>query len=118
MAGCSTLDVMKCGRSLPLAKKTPFNAWLFASLPPLVNTISCGAQPIRSATRVLASSTIWRAGTPAQWLLEGLPCPVSRAWRMIPATSGATGVLALKSRYMSRMALSPFRCRVARRQGL
>ncbi|KFE36511.1 hypothetical protein DW2_00095 [Thioclava atlantica] len=43
---------------------------------------------------------IRRAGTPAQWQwpLERLPCPVSRAWRMIAATSGATGVLALKSR--------------------
>ncbi len=98
MAGCSALDVTKCGRSLPLAKKTPFSAWLFASLPPLVNTISRGAQPTSAATWTLALATIWRAGAPAQWLLEGLPCPVSRAWRMMSATSGATGVLALKSR--------------------
>ena len=96
--GCSTRVVMMCGDSTSRAraKNTPFNAKLFDSLPPLVNTISVGSHPSSSATCDLAFSTCALAGTPAQWRLEGFPNDASSMTsRIFAATDGASGVLAL-----------------------
>jgi hypothetical protein len=78
-----------------LAKKVPVNAWLLASLPPLVNTTSCVRQPSKAATWARAFSTMSRAGAPAQCGLDGLPKALSMVLRITAATRGAIGVLAL-----------------------
>lgn len=80
------------------ANQTPLMAALFDSLPPLVKTISSGERPSSLATWPRAPSTASRAGAPAQCALEGLPKESSRNGRIAAATSGATGVLALKSK--------------------
>jgi hypothetical protein len=95
MAGCSICVVMMCARLRFPAKNSPFRARLLDSLPPLVKTISSGAQPSRAATCPRPVSTAARAGRPAQWLLDGLPKPSSSIRCITAATPGAIGVLAL-----------------------
>ena len=50
IAGCSICVVMMWRLRPAAAKKTPVSAALFASVPPLVKTISSGAQPRSAAT--------------------------------------------------------------------
>ncbi len=77
----------------------PWSARLSASLPPLVKTISSAAQPSSAATSPRPASSNAFAGRPAQCPLDGLPKPSpSSAAAMASRTSGATGVVALKSR--------------------
>jgi len=71
--GCSTALITTCAPRSPAAKTTPFSARLFASLPPLVKTISSLRAPRRSATWARALATASRAGRPAQCGLEGFP---------------------------------------------
>ena len=80
VAGCSTALVMMCASlaqrpKMPrsLAKTAPLRAWLLASLPPPVKTISSGLAPSKPATCWRAWSTAWWAVRPKTWLLEGLP---------------------------------------------
>ena len=94
MAGCSTAVVTMCGADVS-ARNTLLTTWLFASLPPLVSTISSASHPSSDAMRRRAAPTASRAGRPAQCPLEGFPKPVSRRGRMAADTDGATGVLAL-----------------------
>lgn len=70
----------------------------FAS--PLVKTTSFGLHSSSTATCARAFSMARFAGSPAQCSLEGLPNGSAKTPRMASATSGATGVLALKSKYM------------------
>ena len=77
------------------AKKVPLIARLFASLPPLANTISSGAAPISAATWPRARSRAALAGVLAQCPLDGLPKACSKNGRIAAATAGSTGVLAL-----------------------
>src|SRR6267378_1660748 len=74
---------------------TPKIAWLSASVPPLVKTISCGRAPISAATCSRAVSTAARALCPKVWIEAAFPNSPERygsiAWR----TSGSTGVVAL-----------------------
>jgi hypothetical protein len=48
------------------------SARLFASVAPLVNTISAGAAPISAATSARAASTAARARAPSRCALDGL----------------------------------------------
>ena len=77
------------------AKNVPLIARLFASLPPLVNTISSGEAPRSAATWLRARSNPTFAGALAQWPLEGLPNAWSRNGCIASATAGSIGVLAL-----------------------
>src|SRR5882672_8372069 len=76
------------------------HALQLASLPPLVKTISFGLHSSRVATWARAFSRARFAGSPAQCPLEGLPNGSAKTPCMASATSGAMGVLALKSKYM------------------
>jgi hypothetical protein len=87
------LDGMMC--ALPRVAAKYLMARLFASLPPLVNTISSGAAPSSFATSSRARSSAAFAGALAQWPLEGLPNASSRNGRMASVTAGSIGVLAL-----------------------
>ena len=60
-----------CAGLSRLRKKRPFSARLFASLPPLVKTISSAVQPSSAATCERARSSTAFAGAPAQWPLDG-----------------------------------------------
>ena len=94
MAGCSTAVVTMCGGDAAPGT-TPLITWLFASLPPLVSTISPGSHPSSDAMRRRAAPTASWAGRPAQCPLDGFPKSRSRRGRMAAATAGAIGVLAL-----------------------
>jgi hypothetical protein len=68
---------------------------VFASLPPLVKTISSGSAPSSAATWSRASSRAALARRAAQCPLDGLPKWSSRNGRIAAATAGPIGVLAL-----------------------
>jgi hypothetical protein len=67
---------------------------LFASVAPLVKTISLGAAPMVAATCSRASSIIRRAARPKPCTEDGLPVRPSAA-RTTSAASGRMGTLAL-----------------------
>ena len=77
------------------ASTTPVSAVLFASVPPLVKTISSGEQPSRAATCRRACATASAAGAPAQCVLDGLPKCSLRNGSIASRASGAIGVVAL-----------------------
>jgi hypothetical protein len=59
--------------AIPLREERTLTAWLFASVPPLVKTISSTWLPSKLATSDRARSTAAFAGAPAQCWLDGLP---------------------------------------------
>ena len=81
----------------PAAASAPRSARLFASVAPLVKTISAGTPPTRLATSARAVSSPARARAPSRCALEGLAGgprkSSSAAW-----TSGRSGAVALWSR--------------------
>ena len=90
-AGCSICVVTMCSPLSASAENVPLIARLFASLPPLVNTISSGAQRSRLATCRRAFSSALLAGMLAQCPLDGLPNASSRNGRIAAATAGSIG---------------------------
>ena len=96
--GCSTVVVITCGVGDDAPSTVPLMAWLLASLPPLVSSTSSASHCSKDAISRRAVSTASRAGWPAQCPLDGFPKWLSSKGRMTAATSGAIGVLALKSR--------------------
>jgi hypothetical protein len=92
---CSIADVTAMpGRTASV----PRIARLFASVAPLVNTISRGAAPTRAATSARARSTAVRIAAPSRCALDGLPTPPSSAATIAARASGRSGALALWSR--------------------
>ena len=61
-----------------LAPLTLCNAWLFASVPPLVNTTASGGAPTSAATDSRASLEQPAGARPARWTEEGLPVLAER----------------------------------------
>src|SRR4029079_13476393 len=96
--------MIKCGGvPLRLLKNTPPSAALLDSVPPDVKTTSSALEPMSAATCRRARSIAVRARTPAQCKLDGLPYGPSISSRIDAATSGARGVVALKSKYTRDM---------------
>src|SRR5438093_289196 len=79
------------------ARTTPRNARLFASVAPLVNTISAGPAPMSAATSARAASTAPRARAPSRCALDGFP-GLPRQRSMASRASGRSGAPALWSR--------------------
>src|SRR5215831_7058396 len=96
VAGCSTALITTCcpARS-GVANAAPLIAWLVASVPPLVKTISSGSAPRSRATSPRASSTAVRARTPCSWALDGLPKHARKYGSIASTTAGSIGVVAL-----------------------
>ncbi len=76
-------------------RHVPLMAWLLASDPPPVKTISSGCAPISAATCPRAVSTASCAALPYACELDGLPHNSRSAWLTASATAGSTGVVAL-----------------------
>ena len=100
-ASCSMALATMCRlRAGAAASATPRMARLSASVPPLVKTISWGRAPIRSATAARAPSTWALAVWPNMCTLEALPNCSRRTGIIASSTAGASGVVALWSRYV------------------
>jgi hypothetical protein len=85
---CSIADTSSISAPLPC------RASAFASVPPLVNTTSCGRALTRVATQSRASSTVRRAARPKPCTDDGLPTTASAA-ATAAAASDRTGAVAL-----------------------
>lgn len=77
------------------AKNSPLMAWLLASVPPDVKTISVASQQSSAATcdRSLSQRRLAPEGRPNAG--EGLPYAIVKNGDIAATTSGANGVLAL-----------------------
>ena len=80
--------------TMPRPAAVPRSARLFASVAPLVSTISAGAAPTSAATCARAVSSALRARAPSRCALEGF-AGGPRKRSMASRTSGPSGAVAL-----------------------
>jgi hypothetical protein len=80
------------------ASTAPRNASPSDSVPPLVKTISRGAQPSAAAHCSRAASSAARAAWPGPCTLDGLAKLSRNSGSIAASTSGCSGVVALASR--------------------
>jgi hypothetical protein len=92
------LDRRRDVRILAVRKVNTLQGMVVGLLAPLVNTISSGEQRSNAATWFRARSTASCAASPAQCWLDGLPNGSDSIFPIAAATSGASGVVPLKSR--------------------
>ncbi len=95
--------VIRCEPRRRRRRAAPLMAKLLASVPPEVKKISCSFTPQAWATTRRASFFACSALKPRRCSEEGLPKLSVSTSCMAAATSGSTGVVALLSKYTSRI---------------